>query len=440
MKADAAAIARAIGRAHASLDETRNLASWRRAEILRQVRTGIEARRGEFVEAIVAEAGKPARFAEAEVDRCLVTFALAAEEAGRLPGEVLAVDIEPRAENLWCTVERFPRGVVVALTPFNFPLNLLAHKVAPAIACGCPVIAKPSPRTPRAALLLEAEIRKTEWPEPAFDVVVCDNADARTLWSDPRVAVVSFTGSDVVGWKIKEEAPRKKVVLELGGNAGAIVHEDADLRDAARKLALSAFAYAGQVCIKAQRIFVAETVFEAFVDRFVAEAAALAAGDLHDPRTSLAPLIDDAAANRVASWIDEAIARGAVRRSGGERSGRYIPPTILTGVSSGADVRRREVFGPVAIVDPYSSFEKAIDAVNDSDYGIHASVFTRDIGRIRQAFRSLAVGGVLVNEAPSTRIDNFPYGGVKASGAGREGVRSTILEYTEPRVLLVSLG
>jgi len=431
-------IGRAIGEARATFDAVRRFPSWKRGEILAQIRSGIERRRADFVEAIVEEAGKPVRFAEAEVDRCLVTFQLAAEEARRAEGHVLAVDLEPRAESLWCAVERFPKGVVAAMTPFNFPLNLLAHKVAPAIACGCPVVAKPSPRTPRAALLLEEEIRKTAWPAAAFSVVVCDNADAPILWRDPRIAVVSFTGSDTVGWMIKGEASRKAVVLELGGNAGAIVHDDADLDDAATKLALSAFAYGGQVCIKAQRIFVARNVHEAFVDRFVAAARALVSGDLRDRRTALSPLIDEDAAIRVETWIGEAVDGGAGPRLSGEREGRYVPPTILTGVAADARVRCREVFGPVALVDPYDRFEDALAAVNDSPYGIHAAVFTRDVGRVRTAFRELEVGGVLINESPSTRIDNFPYGGVKASGAGREGVRSAILEYTEPRVLLVS--
>ncbi|HET7453878.1 MAG TPA: aldehyde dehydrogenase family protein, partial [Thermoanaerobaculia bacterium] len=410
----------------------------KRAEALRAIAAGIGRRRSEFAEAIVAEAGKPIRYAEGEVDRAIVTFTLAAEEAARIGGEILAVDLEPRSENLWCGVERFPKGVVAALTPFNFPLNLLAHKVAPAIACGCPVVAKPSPRTPRAARLLAEESAKTAWPAAAFSVVECDNADAPALWRDARVAVVSFTGSDAVGWRVKEEAPRKTVVLELGGNAAAIVHADADLETAAKKLAVSAFAYGGQVCIKAQRILVARPVLSAFLDRFAAAARALAPGDLRDPRTGLCPLIDDEAARRVASWVDEATSAGAAVVLGGPRDGRYVPPTILTGVGEDAKVRRREVFGPVAIVDPYDAFEDALAAANDTAYGLHAAVFTRDIGRIREAFRSLEVGGVLVNEPPSTRIDNFPYGGVKASGAGREGVRSTILEYTEPRVLLVS--
>jgi len=433
-----AEISRAIAAAQSAFAETRRMPSWKRAEALRRIRDGIARRRAEFAEAIVAEAGKPIRFAEGEVDRCLVTFSIAAEEATRAGGEVVPVDLEPRAEGLWCSVERFPKGVVAALTPFNFPLNLLAHKVAPAIACGCPVVAKPSPRTPRAAVLLAEEIAKTDWPGGAFSVVVCDNADAPALWRDPRVAIVSFTGSDAVGWKIKEEAPRKTVILELGGNAAAIVHDDADLDAAARQLAASAFAFGGQVCIKAQRILVSRAVFEPFLERFVVASQALPAGDLRDARTALCPLIDEEAAHRVDSWIGEAVAAGAVPRLGGARNGRTVPPTILTGVDADAKVRRREVFGPVAVVDPYETFENALAAANDTAYGLHAALFTRDIGRVRTAFRSLEVGGVLVNEPPSTRIDNFPYGGVKASGSGREGVRSAILEYTEPRVLLVS--
>jgi acyl-CoA reductase-like NAD-dependent aldehyde dehydrogenase len=434
----AAGISRAIESAAAAFGETRGMASWKRADALRRIRDGIARRRSEFTEAIVAEAGKPIRYAAGEVDRCLVTFSIAAEEATRGGGEILSVDLEPRAEGLWCAVERFPRGVVAALTPFNFPLNLLAHKVAPAIACGCPVVAKPSPRTPRAALLLGEEIAKTGWPAGAFSVVVCDNSEAPALWRDPRVAVVSFTGSDEVGWKIKEESSRKTVVLELGGNAAAIVHEDADLDSAARQLAASAFAFGGQVCIKAQRILVSRGALEPFLERFVAAGRALPAGDLRDEGTALSPLIDEDAARRVESWIREAEESGAAVRLGGARDGRFVPPTILTGVPRDAKVRRREIFGPVAIIDPYATFDEALEAANDTPYGLHASVFTRDIGRIRAAFRSLEVGGVLVNEPPSTRIDNFPYGGVKASGAGREGVRSAILEYTEPRVLLVS--
>ena len=431
-------IERAISRAAAALPATESIPSGKRAEALRRIGEAVARRRDEFVESIVEEAGKPVQFARGEVDRCLVTFRIAAEEAGRISGEVLPVDIDPRGEGAWCLVERFPKGVVSALTPFNFPLNLVAHKVAPAIACGCPVLLKPSPRTPGPASLLAEEIARTDWPADAFALLVCENGDAPPLWRDERIAVVSFTGSDTVGWKIKEEAPRKTVVLELGGNAGAVVAEDADLAQASRKLALSAFAYSGQVCIKVQRIFAARPVFSDFLDRFVGEASSLQRGDLRDPSTVLSPLIDEEAARRVASWIEEARAAGARLLTGGQREGRFVSPAVMTGVPRDAKVCRREVFGPVAVVEPFDTFEEALDLVNESPYGLQAAVFTRDIGRLRAAFSRLRVGGVIANESPSMRIDNFPYGGVKASGFGREGVRSAILEYTEPRVLFVS--
>jgi acyl-CoA reductase-like NAD-dependent aldehyde dehydrogenase len=430
----------AIGRAAASFERTCAVPGWKRAEILRQIHDSIHRRKREFTDAIVREARKPVRFAAGEVERCLVTFRLAAEEATRRPGDVLPVDLDPRTESSWCVVERFPKGVVSALTPFNFPLNLLAHKVAPAIACGCPVIAKPSPRTPAAAALLAEEVARTAWPAGGFELVVCDNSDAFPLWRDERIAVVSFTGSDAVGWTIKEEAPRKSVVLELGGNAGAIVHDDADLSSAAEKLALSAFAYAGQVCIKAQRIFVRRSAFDEFLRAFVRATKELKAGPLGDPRTVLSPMIDEEAARRVESWVHEAESAGARIVLGGKREGDFCPPVILTSVPEEAKVSCREVFGPVAVVEAYDDFDEAITRVNASDYGLQAAVFTRDIGRIRRAYTALTVGGVLVNEPPSTRIDNFPYGGVKASGTGREGVRSAIHEYTDPRVLLISLA
>jgi glyceraldehyde-3-phosphate dehydrogenase (NADP+) len=428
----------AIGRAHESFPATRALPSGKRAAILRQIGEGISRRREEFARSIVEEARKPIRLARGEVDRALLTFQLAAEEATRQEGETLPVDFDSRNGKAWCVVERFAKGPVAALTPFNFPLNLLAHKLAPAIACGCPIVAKPSPRTPGAARLLAEEVRKTDWPAEAFSLVVCPNDEAPKLWRDDRVAVVSFTGSDAVGWKIKEESPRKTVILELGGNAAAIVHRDTDIVEAARKLALSAFAHAGQVCIKAQRIFADEAVFDDFLRAFVEATRALPAGPLDDERTLLSPLIDGQAADRVSAWIAEARREGARLECGGERDGDFLAPALLTGVSHASHVWSDEVFGPVATLEPYRFFSEAIHMVNESRYGIHAAVFTHDLSRVLDAFRRIEAGGVIVNDAPSLRVDNIPYGGVKASGTGREGIRSAIAEYTEPKVLLVS--
>jgi acyl-CoA reductase-like NAD-dependent aldehyde dehydrogenase len=430
-------VERAIAGAAAAFPKTSELASEERARVLRAVRDAVERRAGLYVEAIVTEARKPVRFARAEVERCLVTLRVASEEATRIGGEVLPVDIQTRARGAWCIVERFPKGTVSALTPFNFPLNLVAHKVAPALACGCPVIVKPSPRTPRAAELLVEDVVASGWPEGGCSLVECGNDEASPLWTDERIAVVSFTGSDSVGWRIRAQAGRKTVVLELGGNAGVIVHSDADLADAAEKLALSSFAYAGQVCIKAQRLFVEARVFDRFVELFIAASNRLPTGDPADDGTVVAPMIDEAAADRVWDWVEEARRDGARVLLEGTRDGTQLTPTILAGVPAGAKVREREVFGPVATVEPYTEFDEAIARVNDSEYGLQAAIFTRDIGRIRRAFRQLRVGGVIVNDSPSTRIDNYPYGGVKASGFGREGIRSAIAEYTEPRVLFV---
>jgi glyceraldehyde-3-phosphate dehydrogenase (NADP+) len=413
------------------------LPAHRRAEILRRLRGEVEARRAEFVDTIIAEAGKPRRYADAEVERGLTTLRLASEEATRFEGEVVPVDIEPRGEGAFCAVRRFPVGLVTAITPFNFPLNLALHKVAPAFAAGNPVILKPSPRTPVTADLLARAVESSGWPERAFSLVHADPDVARPLWTDDRIKCVSFTGSDAVGWKIKEEAARRKVILELGGNAAAIVCEDADAEVAARKLAKAAFAYGGQVCIKAQRLFVARPLYEAFVSAFLAAARKIEPGDPSDDSTTLGPMIDSDNAVRVESWVEEAKAAGAKLLLPLRREGAKLWPVLAADVPRGAKLREREVFGPVATVEAFDRFEDALARANDSAYGLQASVFTRDIASAMKAFERLEVGGVIVNEAPTMRIDNFPYGGTKASGFGREGVRYAMNEMTEPRVLFL---
>ena len=436
-KAGPAEIERAIGLAAQGFEETRRLPAYRRAEFLRAIGESVRAARVRYVETIIAEAGKPRRYAEGEVDRGLTTLRLAAEEATRIEGELLPVDIEPRGEGAFCAVRRFPIGPVTAITPFNFPLNLVLHKVAPAVAAGDPVILKPSPRTPMTADLLARAIEESGWPKRAFSLVHADPEVARPLWTDERMRCVSFTGSDAVGWKIKQEAVHQKVILEMGGNAAAIVCADANVEDAAGKLAVAAFAYAGQVCIKAQRLLVAREVEQPFLRAFLAAARGIAPADPADPAAVLGPMIDEENARRVESWVEEARAAGAKLLLTPRREGSRLWPVVAAEVPDGSKIRDREVFGPVATIETFERLPEAFARANDSRYGLQVSIFTRDVGAILSAFGKLEVGGVIVNEAPTLRIDNFPYGGIKASGFGREGVRYAIEEMTEPRTLFI---
>lgn len=436
-KAGAREIERAIAGAAESFGETRRLPAHRRAQVLRIIEEEVRRRRAEYVSTIVAEAGKPRRYAEGEVDRGLTTLRLACEEATRISGEVVPVDIEQRGEGAFCAVKRFPVGPVAAITPFNFPLNLALHKIAPAIASGNPVVFKPSPRTPMTADLLARAVESSGWPAKAFSLVHADPPVARALWTDSRIRCVSFTGSDSVGWKIKQESSEKKVILELGGNAAAIVCADADIRDAAEKLSVASFAYAGQVCIKAQRLLVAREVWQPFLDAFLEAARRVEPADPDEDGTVLGPMIDEEAARRVETWIEEARRAGAKILLEPRRDGSRLWPVVAADVPAGEKIREREVFGPVATVESFTTLEEAVARANDTRYGLQASVFTRDIATVFRAFEGLEVGGVIVNEAPTLRIDNFPYGGTKASGFGREGVRYAIEEMTEPKTLFI---
>jgi glyceraldehyde-3-phosphate dehydrogenase (NADP+) len=370
-----------------------------------------------------------------------MTFSLAADEARRFGGEVVPLDVDPRAAGMTGLVHRFPVGPISAITPFNFPLNLLAHKVAPAIAVGSALVVKPPPQCPQMAFRLAGILSEAGLPPGACNVLHLPIPLAERLATDPRFAMLTFTGSPNVGWHLKQVAGKKKVCLELGGNAAAVVHEDVpDLDWVAGRLALGAFAYAGQVCIKVQRLLVHRPIYRQFAERFVAASAALTCGDPMDPATVVGPMIDRAARERVEAWTAEAVAAGAEVLLAGRRDGNILTPAVLARVPLDARISCQEVFGPVAVVEPYDDWAEALGQVNDSAFGLQAGVFTRDVNRIFSAFQTLEVGGVIANDFPTLRVDNYPYGGVKDSGFGREGVRYAMEEMTEPRMLVLNLA
>jgi acyl-CoA reductase-like NAD-dependent aldehyde dehydrogenase len=430
----------AVHHAVACMRRTRALPRWKRREILEDVAAALIEQKERFAQLIVAEAGKPLRMARVEVDRAVITFKTAAEEAARLGGESLPLDLNEGNENRWGLVQRFPVGPVLAITPFNFPLNLVAHKLAPAMAAGCPVILKPAPQTPFTALALGEVILKAGWPEEALAVLPLSNLD--TAWlaeKEDRIKLVSFTGSAKVGWELKAHSSRKRVLLELGGNAAMIVHGDwPDLDEAASRTAHAAFGFAGQSCVSLQRVFVERRIFQTYLWKVVEFTAKLAAGDPSDEATEVGPLVRPAEAERVEAWIKEAVEGGAKLIAGGERHGSVITPAILTGTQPGMKIREEEVFGPVVAIEPYDDFEQALADVNHSKYGLQAGLLTRDAGRILTAYRELEVGGLIVGDTPSWRLDAMPFGGVKDSGLGREGIRSAIEEMTEPRMLVMA--
>ena len=430
----------AVSHAVASLRRTRALPRWKRREILEDVAGALIEQKERFAQLIVAEAGKPLRLARAEVDRAVLTFKTAAEEVARMGGESIPLDLTQGNENRWGLMQRFPVGPILAITPFNFPLNLVAHKAAPAIAAGCPLILKPAPQTPFTALALGEVILKAGWPEEALAVLPLSNAD--TAWlaeKEDRIKLVTFTGSAKVGWELKQNSGRKRVLLELGGNAALIIHSDwPDLDEAALRSAEGAFGYAGQSCISVQRIFVERRVFQSFLWKLVECAARLVQGDPSVEATDVGPLIRLSEAERVEAWIKDAIEGGAKLVAGGERKGSVVTPAILTATKPGMKIRDEEVFGPIVIVEPYEDFEQALADVNHSKYGLQAGLLTRDAGRILTAYRELEVGALIVGDTPSWRLDPMPYGGVKDSGLGREGLRSAIEEMTEPRMLVMA--
>nr|PZN44745.1 MAG: aldehyde dehydrogenase [Actinomycetota bacterium] len=409
-----------------------------RAEALAHVSRRLAERAAEVAELISAENGKPIMWARAEVSRAVSTFRFGAEEARRLGGEMMRLDTEPAGEGRVALVTRQPYGPVLGITPFNFPLNLVAHKVAPAIAVGAPVIIKPAPATPLSALLLGELLAETGLPEGMFSILPLPNERAAALVADPRLPVVSFTGSAPVGFAIAERVPRKHVTLELGGNAAAVVLADADLEWAATRIALYANYQAGQSCIAVQRVLVHQEVYDEFADRLVAKVKALVTGDPADERTQVGPMISEQAARRVEQWVREAVEAGGRLLAGGGRTGAVVEPTVLADVPDDAKVCREEVFGPVLVLRRVASVDEAFAVVNDSAYGLQAGVFTTSLATAFRAAKELEVGGVIIGDVPSYRADQMPYGGVKDSGVGREGLRAAMEDYTYPRTTVLT--
>ncbi len=420
-----------------AFNETRAMSRVKRAEICQGIADGVERRRQEFAEMLALECGKPLTAANVEVSRAVQTFVMAAEEAKRLGGEIVPLDVVPWGEGYAGQCHRFPLGPILGITPFNFPLNLAAHKMAPCIAAGCTMVLKPPQQAPISTLKLAEICYEAGLPPKALSVPHSTVVVAEPMVEDDRFKLLSFTGSAAVGWHLKSIAGKKRVVLELGGNAGAIVHGDADVDWAVQRTAVGGYGYAGQSCISVQRVLVHRSIFDEFCEKLVARTGELKVGDPLRDDTDVGPLIEEKHAERVIAWIAEAEQGGARVLVGNRREGALIWPTVLADTTFDMKVECEEIFGPVVTVRPYDDFEAAVRIVNDSIYGLQAGIFTHDVRLIHLAYQNLDVGGVVVNDSPTMRIDNMPYGGVKNSGLGREGVLSSILEMTEPKMLIV---
>jgi acyl-CoA reductase-like NAD-dependent aldehyde dehydrogenase len=429
----------AIAAAVKAFGTTRRLPAFERQRVLRRVAENIAHRKEEFAHCIAQEAGKPIKSARSEVDRSIFTFTVAAEESTRIYGEYLPLDWQEFTAGRWGIVRRFPLGPIAGITPFNFPLNLVAHKVAPAIASGCTMVLKPAPQTPLTALLAAEAVQQAGWPDGALNVLPLSNEDAGLLVTDERLKLISFTGSASVGWDIKRRAGKKKVALELGGNAGVIIHSDADLNYAADRCVTGGFAYAGQSCISVQRILVERSVFDKFRDLLVAGVKKLKTGDPLAESTDIGPLIRESDAIRASDWIHEAVRAGARLLCGGQRRGSVLEPTVLSGTRQDMKVNCQEIFAPVVTLEAYDNFSDALKQINNSPYGLQAGIFTRDAKLLFSAYEELEVGALMAGDVPTFRIDHMPYGGVKDSGLGREGLRSAIEEMTEPKLLVMNL-
>jgi len=435
--ADAAAIDAGIAAATAAAPAMAGLPAYERQAVLDHCVARFRERAEELAQLLCIEAGKPIRDARGEVTRLIDTFRIASEESVRLPGALQTLDISPRARGYRGMWKRVPIGPCSFISPFNFPLNLAAHKIAPALAVGCPFVMKPASRTPLGALVIGEVLAETALPAGAFSILPCTRDGAELFTTDERLKLLSFTGSPDVGWDLKARAGKKKVVLELGGNAAVIVDHDARIDDAAERIAFGAFYQSGQSCISVQRILVHARVYDAVREALVARTQALVAGDPREETTFIGPMIAESEAARLAGWIDEAVEAGGRLLCGGKRRGAMLEATLLEDVPRSAKVCAEEAFGPVAVLSRFDDFEQALALVNDSRFGLQAGVFTRDLYKIQRAWDVLEVGGVVVGDVPSYRVDNMPYGGVKDSGLGREGVAFAMEDMTEIRNLVI---
>jgi acyl-CoA reductase-like NAD-dependent aldehyde dehydrogenase len=436
-QADAATIDAGIAGAVAAAEPMARMASYERRAVLTHCYERFDQRFDELAYALCIEAGKPIKDSEGEVTRLIDTFRIAAEESVRMPGEVQPLDISPRAKGYQGMWKRVPIGPCSFISPFNFPLNLAAHKIAPAIAAGCSFVMKPASRTPLGAIIMGEVLAETNLPKGAFSILPAHREGADLFTTDERLKLLSFTGSPAVGWDLKARAGKKKVVLELGGNAAVIVDADADLDDALERVIFGAFYQSGQSCIGVQRILIHRQVYDRFRDMLVARTKTLVAGDPKKRETFIGPMISEGEAKRLDSWIQEAVATGATLLCGGKREGAMLEATLLEHVGHDTRLNIEEAFGPVAFLTPFDSFDEALAIVNDSKFGLQAGIFTRDLFKTLDAWDRLEVGGVIVNDVPSYRVDNMPYGGVKDSGLGREGVKFAIEDMTEIRNLVI---
>ena len=413
------------------------LPSYRRRDALNHCADRFEQRFDELARILIVEGGKVIKDAEGEVQRLIDTFRIAAEEATRVGGEVVPMDIAERTEGFIGMWKRVPIGPVSFITPFNFPYNLVAHKIAPAIAAGCPFILKPAEKTPVGALVLGEILAECDLPEGAFSVLPVPRDQAQRFTEDDRLRLLSFTGSDKVGWMLKGKAGKKPVVMELGGNASCLVDRDANIDDAVERLVIGGYYQSGQSCISVQRVQIHRDIYDELRQKLVEKVGALKGGDPYDHDTFIGPLITEDDAKRVVEWIEEAVEKGATLLVGGEREGAVVRPALLEGVDRDCRIYDRELFGPAMVIEPFDDFDRALEIMNDSRYGLQAGLFVRDIGKIRKAWDRLEVGGVIINDVPSFRVDHMPYGGVKDSGLGREGIRYAIEDMTEIRLLAI---